>query len=424
MGFQKWLLPLAALAAFAAKLPAEEFAYKYRNGDKFRILSEVTEEYYLNGALSSTSSIHNRISTEVTGIQSGKALHKALFQVMVNKTAADGSQSLNITNEYTSLFERDTLGKMSVNRRYAFPSVRNVPVFPARNVNQGETWVEKGEEVHDMQGNFGLKDLLRLPFDATYIYLGEKTWRDKTYPAFSVRYRIRQQYDDYFEKSPRNYLSKPAGKNAREKDINRETVITLVTGDTNQTIYWDRTLGQPAASSGEFKLRFTMSDGSVHEFRSREEAEILYSQEMNKDAVAADLEKELHERGLTGASVKKVENGISINIENIQFEGDSAVLRQSEKAKLDKIAALLAKYPDRDILVAGHTAAAGGSTESHRKLSEDRAAAVAGYLVRTKVREASHIMTKGFGSSQPIATNATGEGREKNRRVELILLEN
>jgi outer membrane protein OmpA-like peptidoglycan-associated protein len=409
-------------------LYGDEFAFKHRVGDKFRIISEVNEEYLQNGKLVNNSTIHNRISTEVLNINNDKALHKALFQVMVNKKAIDGGQSLTVTNEYPSLFERDGQGKMLVNKRYAFPSVRNVPSFPHRNLSVGESWIEDGEEVHDLQNNFGLTDLLRIPVKAYYTYLGERVWRGKKHPAFSVKYTINQRFTDYFEKAPRTYLSRPNQPSQKKNDAQNKTpteiVITQSQGETNQTVYWDAVLGQAAASSGVFMLRFIMSDGTVHEFRSKEEAEIIYAKEMDKDEVFTNIEKDLRDSGIDGATVKKVDDGISISMENIQFEGDSAVLRKSEKAKLDKITGILAKYAERDILVAGHTADAGGSEESHRKLSEDRALAVAGYLAAKRVRPRERIITKGYGAAQPVAENSTQEGREKNRRVEIIILEN
>jgi outer membrane protein OmpA-like peptidoglycan-associated protein len=97
---------------------------------------------------------------------------------------------------------------------------------------------------------------------------------------------------------------------------------------------------------------------------------------------------------------------------------------KKETEKLDKIGEILKKYRQRDILVAGHAALAGGSERSRKALSEERAAAVADYLLRNKVRSREHIMTRGYGSQKPVADNATEECRVKNRRVEIMLLEN
>ena len=95
----------------------------------------------------------------------------------------------------------------------------------------------------------------------------------------------------------------------------------------------------------------------------------------------------------------------------------------SEKDKLDRIGAILKRYSDRDILVTGHTALA-GSPGGRQTLSEDRAAAVGSYLISAGVRSKERMVYRGFGAEVPVADNATEEGRRKNRRVEITILEN
>jgi outer membrane protein OmpA-like peptidoglycan-associated protein len=58
------------------------------------------------------------------------------------------------------------------------------------------------------------------------------------------------------------------------------------------------------------------------------------------------------------------------------------------------------------------------------QLSQERAGAVAGYFINNNVRNREHIMVRGWGSSKPIADNNTEEGKQKNRRVEITILEN
>ena len=121
-------------------------------------------------------------------------------------------------------------------------------------------------------------------------------------------------------------------------------------------------------------------------------------------------------------TVKKDEIGLTLSIENIQFKPDSAYLLDSEKEKLKKIVQILEAYPEKDILVSGHTALA-GSLESCQKLSELRAQAVAGQLISMGARDSKHIFTKGYGASKPIGSNSTAEGKAKNRRVEITLMD-
>jgi outer membrane protein OmpA-like peptidoglycan-associated protein len=121
--------------------------------------------------------------------------------------------------------------------------------------------------------------------------------------------------------------------------------------------------------------------------------------------------------------VRVTDEGVAINLENVRFAADSAVLLPEEKAKLDKIAAILARYPDRDVLVTGHTALA-GTPKERQTLSEERARAAADYLIAKKARPPERVVVKGYGATRPVAPNDSEEDMKKNRRVEITILEN
>jgi outer membrane protein OmpA-like peptidoglycan-associated protein len=85
----------------------------------------------------------------------------------------------------------------------------------------------------------------------------------------------------------------------------------------------------------------------------------------------------------------------------------------------------LEKFPDRDIAIAGHTARASGYTEEdYQALSEKRANAVGDFLLALGARRPAQVTTRGMGARMPLGDNATEEGRRKNRRVEITILEN
>jgi outer membrane protein OmpA-like peptidoglycan-associated protein len=113
---------------------------------------------------------------------------------------------------------------------------------------------------------------------------------------------------------------------------------------------------------------------------------------------------------------------VTISIENIQFDADSANLLPQEKEKVRKLAGILERFPDKDLLISGHTALA-GTAAARQKLSEERAAAVARYLVEMGVREDYKVYTRGFGSDKPVAANDTEANRARNRRVEITVLD-
>lgn len=105
-------------------------------------------------------------------------------------------------------------------------------------------------------------------------------------------------------------------------------------------------------------------------------------------------------------------------LEGVNFDFDKATLRQEDIAIIDKDVTGLDKWGNVNIEVAGHTDNR-GSDKYNMKLSQRRAEAVRTYLI-SKGIAADRLTAKGYGESQPVADNATDEGRFKNRRVELI----
>jgi outer membrane protein OmpA-like peptidoglycan-associated protein len=141
-----------------------------------------------------------------------------------------------------------------------------------------------------------------------------------------------------------------------------------------------------------------------------------------REAMAVVIRTELEQQGVADTSVRVVEEGVVISLNKIQFAPDSTNLLAGEQAKLRGIAAILERYPDRKILVGGHTALA-GSAEGRLQISTARAQAVADYLVSLGVRQGKDIIVQGYGAEQPLGDNATEEGLALNRRVEIILLD-
>ena len=99
---------------------------------------------------------------------------------------------------------------------------------------------------------------------------------------------------------------------------------------------------------------------------------------------------------------------------------DSADIRAAFYDVLNSIVLVLREYDKTLIEVMGHTDST-GSREYNQRLSEGRAASVAEYLVAQKL-DSRRVLTQGFGESYPIASNASAEGRQQNRRVELRLV--
>ncbi|MBV6285773.1 OmpA family protein [Pseudomonas aegrilactucae] len=108
-----------------------------------------------------------------------------------------------------------------------------------------------------------------------------------------------------------------------------------------------------------------------------------------------------------------------IVIRDVLFEFDSARLTTADKLRLDKITARLKnEAPSARLSVTGHTDSA-GSDAYNQKLSQRRAHSVTDYLVEGGIPRNSFVSVQGAGETQPVADNATADGRSMNRRVEI-----
>lgn len=103
----------------------------------------------------------------------------------------------------------------------------------------------------------------------------------------------------------------------------------------------------------------------------------------------------------------------------IEFDFDKADVRPMYHGKLQEAADFINKYPANQILVAGHTDSK-GTDAYNQKLSQRRAENVRKYLVNKFGINANKLVARGYGESQPIASNDTDAGRQQNRRVEVI----
>ncbi|MBM3443612.1 MAG: flagellar motor protein MotB [Bacteroidetes bacterium] len=119
-------------------------------------------------------------------------------------------------------------------------------------------------------------------------------------------------------------------------------------------------------------------------------------------------------------ALDKLETGSTIVLQDVLFETGKAELHQSDTLELKKVYQLLLEYPGMRMQIDGHTDNT-GNPAANQLLSEQRSAAVKEYLLKLGVA-ANRLVTRGFGDTQPIADNASAEGRSKNRRTVLYIL--
>lgn len=138
------------------------------------------------------------------------------------------------------------------------------------------------------------------------------------------------------------------------------------------------------------------------------------------DYQAAQLRKELTG---TGVQVKEVDGRIYLVMPgNITFDTNQAFIKQSFQPVVISISKVLKEYDKTLVQVNGYTDNT-GSDAINNPLSVKRANAIADFLKIQGVA-ANRIIANGYGSANPIASNATAAGREQNRRVEIVLINN
>ena len=137
------------------------------------------------------------------------------------------------------------------------------------------------------------------------------------------------------------------------------------------------------------------------------------------DADKADLRAQLRAQLDAVLQTSDSARGLIVNMSDVLFDTGSYVLQPGAREKLAKISGILLAHPGLTLQIEGYTDSV-GSDEFNQALSEQRAGSVRDFLAQQGVPAIS-ITVKGFGMAQPVASNDTPEGRQQNRRVEIVV---
>ncbi|MFZ2806593.1 MAG: OmpA family protein [Desulfosalsimonadaceae bacterium] len=177
-------------------------------------------------------------------------------------------------------------------------------------------------------------------------------------------------------------------------------------------------------------LEFRRMETSDRETRTAREEAMKFKTEADRlkfeaEAKAREAEEALAraaqlESELADLKAVKTDRGMVLTLGDVLFASGKAELAPGAKQTIDNLAAFLDKYPDRKVMIEGHTDST-GSTELNLDLSERRAQSVKIALLERGI-SFDRIDAVGFGEDKPIAGNDTPDGRQQNRRVEIIIL--
>jgi outer membrane protein OmpA-like peptidoglycan-associated protein len=276
-----------------------------------------------------------------------------------------------------------------------YPSYRNMPAFPEKMPLPGDSWEAPAELVIFPEQN---APRIPVPLIVKYRYTGMDEYNGEPVHAleaeFALRYRAEQDAS-----SP---LRAASGTHA---------AVILVGAEDGRLVLIRDTVSESYRMADGRQIAY---EGFVLIWNNAVTA-------LEKEEIEDDIVTRLEEEKIDDVSVSRTGRGVELEVRDLHFLPDKAVLLPEEHERIAAIAAALKKIEGRSFLVVGHTADI-GSAESQRKLSLMRAKAVVDLLSGHGIA-ADRFMYQGKGGSEPIAPNDTEEHMAKNRRVEIIILE-
>ncbi|MDA3956209.1 OmpA family protein [Oceanispirochaeta sp.] len=377
-----------------ALMGAEEVNLQFLHveGQVLHADSLVDETVYIDGRFSHQAEVDEfSVSTIRQVSPEGKATLDSSFRTVERVRGMPGI--LEWISAETVRLERDAQGKMTVPPEASRPVLRNVPRFPVTPVKPGDTWSLPAEEVHVFRISNVIYGPYRGPVQVLYRYLQNKIIDGRRFAEISVEYSI--------------YM--PVRSSAEP--------IRLITGQSSQRLLWDIEKGRPGKKQEDFEFLMLMADGRTQEFRGRGETSYRINDSIDRPRAVQSLQTELE--SVPGVTIEPTTEGILLSIietDRILFQPDSSEVTMDQRYRLEELAHSLAAYPERDILITGHTADY-GSFEGRKNLSRNRAAAVADILFPGGRTGQGRLFLRGAGNTEPLGSD------QENRRVEILILD-
>lgn len=384
---------LACIIALSGSARGATLEWVIPEGDRLEITRTARVQFLANETVKKEYEERNIIDLTCIEKNDDSGVVSGSFRVYERPSVED---VFRLREEHRSRFSIGLNGRFDVPKGLYMPNLRHLPTFTGKDLAEGGAWRSDAELILD---NFSRPFKLTFPVD----YRLAKIEKGAEGDIAVIEYRFLIDMDLSGGKFPADFPRKILGRD-------------------DGTIRWDIANRRPLGMKERYRIVFIMQDekgrAAMNEFRMEiDTAMKMYApvDEDDKEKARDEIRKGLPE----GVDVETEKRGLVIRLGDVLFDFDSAKLRDSSVKKLEAIAGILReKYPDREIIVEGHTDGVGGRDYNSR-LSMDRAESVARYL---KPRTGSDKLSyRGFGAERPIADNATGEGRQKNRRVEIII---
>ncbi len=279
----------------------------------------------------------------------------------------------------------------------SLPFLRGFPTFPEKNIEPGDRWEAFGERVVEP-----LRDgrYTRVRFYCEYRFQGFESRNGREHSVIRAQYAMRY---------------KPG------QDPYGDERIMSISGKHVVTLYYDTERGRPSFMRDRMEEHYALEDGRSVSYKGFILTWFDDIVSMNRLQLVEKVKEEIGKAGVPDVEVVETEEGVSLTLNKIHFVPDQAAVLPEEKSRLDALAETLKNIEARTLLVIGHTADV-GSEESQDVLSVARAKTVVDFLVSQGI-EAGRLLYEGRGGSRPVAPNDTEGNRARNRRVEIIIME-
>jgi len=173
------------------------------------------------------------------------------------------------------------------------------------------------------------------------------------------------------------------------------------------------------AAAGAAEAERLKRENEAQRTSAQAELDRAAQQNAKLEAEKAELRNKLFQQFNAILQTRDTARGLVVNMSDVLFDTDKFTLRPLAREKLAKVAGIVSGHPSLRLDVEGYTDSV-GTDEYNQKLSERRGAAVRDYLTEAGMTGAS-VSSKGFGEAMPVASNDTAQGRQQNRRVELVI---
>lgn len=390
---KKIFFTISIILLFSFNAYAYKLSWNLAKDERIEMIKTADVKYYVNAKLGRVYEERNII--DLTCTEKSDRLNRVHGVFSIHEKDS-GANVFKLVNQFMVDFLIEPSGRFIVKKGDYMPNLRHIPSFPDREVNINDTWKAEGELILD---NFSRPFSLKFPVEYTFV----KVIKDNEKDIAVINYYYSVNIDMSGTGYPDDFPIRIAGEN---KGI----------------IHWDIENNKPKDIQDAYQIAFIFSAGggalASAEFHMNIKTENSLYQNFTpkqKEAAKDELQKELPE----GVDADIDKRGLVVRMNDLLFDFDSYDLRNDTREKLDRIAeAIKKKYPDREIIVEGHTDSK-GEKDYNLSLSEKRAMRVSEYLKSKSGHD--KFSYKGYGQNNPMADNATAEGRKKNRRVEIII---